>query len=95
MSELIDHKELEDIPEAEAFYFESDHLALRANSDYTSVLRTIAILQTQRTQLTKDIDKLAIAEREALENPDEFLKQLKSGKLKDLPGPINVIEVSN
>lgn len=75
------------------FFFESDHLALRGNPDYTAVLRTIAILQTQRIQVTKDIDRLASAKKAALDAPEEFIQQLAKGELK-LPGPISVIDVS-
>lgn len=80
--------------DGEEFYFESDHLALRGNTDYTSVLRTIAVLQSQRIQVTKDIDTLASAEKLALENPEEFIQKLARGELDALPGPINIIDVS-
>lgn len=75
------------------FFFESDHLALRGNADYTSVLRTIAILQAQRIQVTKDIDRLAAAEKRALDDPDEFVKQLAAGSLQ-MPGAVTAVEVS-
>lgn len=77
------------------FYFESDHLALRGDPDYSAVLRTIAILQAQRIQATKDIDKIAEAERVALADPEEFIEKLAKGEPLNLPGPINVIEVIN
>lgn len=77
------------------FYFESDHLAFRGNADYTSVLRTYAILQTQKIQAANDIEKLAKAEKAALEDPDEFIKQLSRGEVNGLPGPINIAEVRN
>lgn len=80
-------------PENDDFYFESDHLALRGNSDYTAVLRTIAILQTQRIQVTKDIDLLATAERQGLDDPDAFVRRLSAGELL-MPGPVSVAEVS-
>lgn len=76
------------------FYFESDHLALRGDPDYSAVLRTIAILQAQRIQVTKDIDKIAEAERVALADPEEFIGKLSKGESLNLPGPINVIEVN-
>lgn len=78
----------------EEFYFESDHLALRGNVDYTTMLRTIAVLQSQRVQVLKDIDTLANAEKCALENPEEFLQKLVKGEMDSLPGPINMIDVS-
>lgn len=77
------------------FFFESDHLALRGNADYTSVLRTIAILQAQRIQVTKDIDRLAAAEKHALDDPDEFVKQLAAGTLQMMPGAVTAVEVNS
>lgn len=76
------------------FYFESDHLALRDDPDYISVIRTIAILQAQRIQATKDIDTISIAERDALNDPEQFLLQLTKGEELNVPGPISVCEVS-
>lgn len=79
--------------DADEFYFESDHLAFRGNTDYTSVLRTLAILQTQKIQAANDIEKLAKAEKAALENPEEFIKKLSRGEVNELPGPIAIAEV--
>lgn len=79
-------------PEDDEFFFESDHLALRGNADYTAVLRTIAILQTQRMLVTKNIDILAAAESRALDDPVAFARQVKTGELQ-LPGPISVADL--
>lgn len=86
-----DHQSASD-PENDDFYFESDHLALRGNADYTAVLRTIAILQTQRIQVTKDIDRLAMAEQKAMDDPEEFVRQLGAGELQ-MPGAVSVADV--
>lgn len=80
--------------DTEEFFFESDHLAFRGNPDYTSVLRTLAILQTQKIQAANDIEKLARAEKLALENPEEFVKNLARGEVNGLPGPITIAEVT-
>jgi hypothetical protein len=40
----------EDSNNAGEFYFESDHLALKGNADYLNILKTIAILEAQRTR---------------------------------------------
>lgn len=40
----------EDSNTAGEFYFESDHLALKGNVDYLNLLKTIAILEAQRTK---------------------------------------------
>ncbi|KAG4077490.1 hypothetical protein HA402_002917 [Bradysia odoriphaga] len=79
--------------DADQFYFESDHLAFRGNADYTSVLRTLAILQTQKIQAANDIEKLAKAEKAALENPEEFIRKLSRGEMNELPGPIAIAEL--
>lgn len=79
--------------ECKEFFFESDHLALRGNPDYTSVLRTIAILQTQRIQISKDFDRLAQAERDALDDPEVFIQKLARGELQ-MPTDVTAIEVS-
>lgn len=79
--------------DTEEFFFESDHLAFRGNADYTSVLRTLAILQTQKIQAANDIEKLAKAEKSALENPEEFIRKLSRGQIDGLPGPITIAEV--
>lgn len=77
----------------EEFYFESDHLALRGNADYRSVLRTIVILEAQRTEATKHIDLITEAEKIALDDPEAFLERLTSGESLDLPGRINIQSV--
>lgn len=79
--------------ENDEFFFESDHLALRGNADYRAVLRTIVILEAQRMEATKHIDRIAEAQKEALKDPEEFLKKLKSGESLDLPNRINIQDV--
>lgn len=78
----------------EEFYFESDHLALRGNSDYRAVLRTIVILEAQRIEASKHIDKIAQVHRRAIDDPEEFLKKLMSKEGLKLPAPINIQNVS-
>lgn len=78
----------------EEFYFESDHLALRGNADYRSVLRTIVILEAQRIEATKHIDLITEAENIALDDPETFLQKLSSGKNLNLPARINIQNVS-
>lgn len=79
--------------ENDEFFFESDHLALRGNADYRSVLRTIVILEAQRMEATKHIDRIAEVQREALQEPEEFLNKIKSGEGLNLPNRINIQEV--
>lgn len=42
--------ENENLDGEDEFYFESDHLALKENKDYRALLKTIVMLQVQRTQ---------------------------------------------
>lgn len=76
--------------EQQEFYFESDHLALRGNADYRSVLRTIVILEAQRIEAAKHIEKLAEEEYIALRDPEAFVQKLAKNESLDLPGPINI-----
>lgn len=78
----------------EDFYFESDHLALRGNADYRAVLRAIVILEAQKIEAAKHIDKIAATQKEALNDPEAFVQKLASGVKLDLPGRINISTVS-
>lgn len=77
----------------EEFYFESDHLALRGNADYRSVLRTIVILEAQRIEATKHIDLISEAEKIALRDPDAFVQRLSSGEKLNMPERLNIQNV--
>ena len=43
---------------SQPFPFETEHVALRGNTDYHKLLSTIALLEAQRTQAIHDVDKL-------------------------------------
>ena len=68
------------------FTFESDHEALRGNRDYLSILRTLAVLQAQRSQAVKDLEVLQGAKLEALKDPLAFVEGLQAGRDLKLPG---------
>ncbi|QQP58561.1 ZZtype zinc fingercontaining protein 3like, partial [Caligus rogercresseyi] len=69
-----------DPPEQESFCFETDHEALRSNRDYSTLLRTLAILEARRL--------LFQAQKEALASPMTILKRLQSGETwPKIPGP--------
>lgn len=80
--------------EIEDFFFESDHLALRGNEDYRSVMRAIVILEAQRIEATKHIDRIAEAQRDALRDPDALLQKLRTGQSLELPNRIDIHHVS-
>lgn len=77
----------------EPYYFETDHVALKENSDYRQLLHAIALLEAQRQQAAKDIDVLYKAQKEALENPLKFVENLQKGAGLALPKPQIVAEL--
>lgn len=80
--------------ENEDFYFESEHLALRGNPDYHSVLRSLVILEAQRIEAAKHIDQIVQVSKRALRDPENFIKKLTSGEGLDVPCHINIQKVS-
>ncbi|XP_073836285.1 ZZ-type zinc finger-containing protein 3-like [Musca autumnalis] len=70
----------ESVDAENVFYFESDHLALRGNRDYTNILRTIAVLESQRIRVHQQIEELALAKKRYMEDPELFLKKIQSGE---------------
>ncbi|GBL96636.1 ZZ-type zinc finger-containing protein 3 [Araneus ventricosus] len=69
------------------FCFESDQLALKGNSDYKNVLEAIVVLEAQRAQAVKDIERLGKLKREALADPFEFLERLRRKEDMNFPVP--------
>ena len=65
---------------SEPYYFESDHVALKENSDYRSLLHSITLLEALRQQAAQDIDTLYKAQDEALANPMKFVERLQKGE---------------
>lgn len=85
-----DHGAEEDI---ESYYFESDHLAFRGNSDYNMMLKTIALLEAQRIQAISDIEKLHECMDGALKDPIDFVNKLQHGADLGLPKAQRVAEL--
>lgn len=79
--------------EPSEFYFESDHLALKGNKDYTTLLKTIVILEAQRVQAIEDLDKLLSIRSKALKDPISFVAQIQNDELPELPGPQKIAEI--
>lgn len=63
------------------FAFETDHLALRGNKDYSDLLKYIVQLEAQKVKALKDIENLADAQSKALDDPLLFVQDLKLGKI--------------
>ncbi|XP_003739319.1 ZZ-type zinc finger-containing protein 3 [Galendromus occidentalis] len=76
----------------QVFSFETDHLALRANDEYKSVLKLLVLLEAQRMTAIQDLNTLAREKRAALSNPAEFVRKLQEGTL-DLPLRQSIPEV--
>lgn len=79
--------------ESNEFYFESDHLALKGNKDYTTLLKTVVLLESQRAQALKDLDELLACRTKAMKDPISFVAQLQNSDLPNLPGPRKVVEI--
>lgn len=75
------------------YFFESDHLALKGNKDYTALLKTIVILEAQRTQGIADLDKLLEVQTNAIKDPISFVARLQDGDVLELPGRQKIAEI--
>ena len=75
------------------FYFETDHVALRGNPDYRMLLRTLTLLEAQRTQAIKDLDCLIDCQKDALDDPIGFVAKLQRGEDCGLPQAIHIAEI--
>ncbi|XP_054709973.1 ZZ-type zinc finger-containing protein 3-like [Uloborus diversus] len=69
------------------FCFESDHLALKSNSDYKNLLEAIVILEAQRAQAIKDMDCLLECQETALSDPIAFAEKLQRKENLNIPVP--------
>ncbi|CAK1548203.1 unnamed protein product [Leptosia nina] len=85
--QMIMEPDLEEEPTEEdhAFAFETDHLALRGNKDYSELLKYIIKLETQKAQALQHIEELNEAKNKAIEEPLEFIEKLKNGSLSFPP----------
>lgn len=88
--EGIKNEIAEEEEEGELFYFESDHLALRGNRDYSEVLKTIFILESIRKRAIKDYEIVAQLHKKALEDPVSFNEKIKNDESLGLPVMFNV-----
>jgi ZZ-type zinc finger-containing protein 3 len=74
------------------FLFETAHIALRSNEDYLKLIKHLTVLCSHRIQVQKDIESLDAAKRKALENPAQFVENVKNGCL-NLPLRIEHVEI--
>lgn len=95
-SEPRDPKEPEeDYDDIGEYFFESDHLALRVNSDYRNVLKTLALLEAQRMQVVLDIEKLMEIRDEAMQDPIRFVERIQKKEDLGIPMPQTVPQLPN
>jgi len=73
---------MSDTPTSDAFYFESDHVALKNNEDYRHLLRAFVMLESQRTAALRDLDVLLSMQHKALLDPLQFVSDVNSGQLQ-------------
>ncbi|XP_037953674.1 ZZ-type zinc finger-containing protein 3-like [Teleopsis dalmanni] len=66
--------------EDNVFYFESDHIALRGNEDYSNLLKTIVALEAAQVRVHNDIEELMAAKHYYLNNPNELLEKLRNNE---------------
>lgn len=88
-------QEVEDYDDIGEHFFESDHLALRGNTDYRNVLKTLAVLEAQRVQVIRDIETLMEVREKALADPVRFVERLQKKEDVGIPLPQTVPQVPN
>lgn len=75
------------------FAFETESLPLKGNKDYLKLLRTLCILESQRTQALKDVDKLLDIQDKAFADPISFVRKLEKGEDLEIPTSQAIAEV--
>lgn len=83
-------KELDQFGE---YCFETDRLALKGNSDYLALMRTLVVLQGQRAIAVQNMEKLLQLKTDATQQPLEFVEKLQQGQQLDFPQAQTVAEI--
>ncbi|KAG8437194.1 hypothetical protein GDO86_008040 [Hymenochirus boettgeri] len=83
----------EDEEDPDVFYFESDHLALKHNTDYQRLLQTISVLEAQRTQAVQDIERLGQHQKQAQADPIGFVENLQKKVDIGMPCPQRIVQL--
>ncbi|KAH8263715.1 hypothetical protein KR044_012933, partial [Drosophila immigrans] len=84
---------VDDDDDDDVFHFESEHLALRGNQSYTSLLRTIAMLQAQRIRVHQQIEELEKARDLYLGNPQLLMQKLRNNEPIIAPNYITTVSL--
>ncbi|XP_022909965.2 ZZ-type zinc finger-containing protein 3 [Onthophagus taurus] len=85
--------EKNDNEEDELFYFESDHLALKGNADYSELLKIMFVLEAQRKRAIDDYKKVVDLQKEYESNPVEMIEKMQRGENLDIPDMQVIIDV--
>ncbi|KAH8377580.1 hypothetical protein KR093_006104, partial [Drosophila rubida] len=87
--------DVEDVEEDEddVFHFESEHLALRGNQSYTRLLRTIAMLQSQRIRVHQQISELEKTRDLYLAQPQLLMQKLRNNEPIIAPNYISTVSL--
>ena len=80
---------LQDTEEDSTISFESDHLALKGNTDYLNLIQTLVHLEAIKVQTLLDIETLHSEKKKALDNPLQFSEKLVAGQL-NLPATLHI-----
>nr|BAN20986.1 adenosine kinase 2 [Riptortus pedestris] len=63
------------------FYFETDFLPLKGNTDYLKLMKTLAILEVQRIKVSRDIQELEELKIQSQDEPFKVKQKILEGKL--------------
>ncbi|XP_076347629.1 ada2a-containing complex component 1 isoform X2 [Tachypleus tridentatus] len=86
-------KENESYDDIGEFFFESDHLALKGNSDYHNMLKTIVMLEAQKVQAIQDIEKLMALREQAVKTPIQLVEKLQRRECLQIPERQRVVQL--
>lgn len=62
------------------FNFESDHLALRGNREYSRILKTLALLEAQKIKVHSEIEQIILSKNKYLQDPAGFVRDIFENK---------------
>ncbi|GJQ71123.1 hypothetical protein Trydic_g1027 [Trypoxylus dichotomus] len=79
--------------EDDLFYFESDHLALKGNIEYSELIKTLFVLEAQRKKAIDDYNKVIQLQKELEKDPMLLVERLKNGGSLGVPDMQHIIDV--
>ncbi|KRT83079.1 hypothetical protein AMK59_4822 [Oryctes borbonicus] len=79
--------------EDDLFYFESDHLALKGNVEYSELIKTLFVLEAQRKRAIDGYNKVIQLQKELEKDPMLLIEKLKNGESLGVPDMQYIIDV--